>query len=54
MKSATTICLKLDNWDNLCVHCGEYNKKQPCKENIPDYIPDEQIRRFLIARRDNV
>jgi len=47
------ICRLMSN-SKGCDDCGDYGKWQPCYEIIPDHIPDDQVKKWLLARRLNV
>ena len=46
------IC-KVMNKSSSCNNCGDYDKWQPCNEIIPTYIPEEQIKKWILTRRSN-
>lgn len=53
MLDGIDIC-EIMNETHSCINCGDSEKWRPCKELIPHHIPDEQIKKWLIARRPNV
>jgi hypothetical protein len=38
---------------NGCPCCGDYTKWQPCNEDVPNHIPKEQVKKWLLTKRDN-
>jgi hypothetical protein len=45
------ICMMMGK--NGCPECGDYTKWQPCEEGVPKHIPIEQVKKWLLARRDH-
>lgn len=51
MKLKVTICHYAKNTARGCKECGTLSDVgKPCHMKIPDYIPDEQISRFVLNR----
>jgi hypothetical protein len=50
MMARADICRIMGGEDG-CDTCGDYSIWQPCNEMIPDHIPDEQIKKWLLATR---
>jgi hypothetical protein len=44
------ICIMV-GYMRSCNECVIEYSQQPCKINIPDHIPKEQIRRYVILRK---
>jgi hypothetical protein len=50
MPNGMNMCKMMESTGS-CDNCGEYNKWRPCNVVIPKYIPEEQIKKWLMARR---
>ncbi len=53
MKNSYTVCVAMGG-KRGCECCMGYRKMKPCCQQVPDYIPDSQIKKFLEARGINV